>query len=118
MEKWRKEIEEILSKSWTVDRWLIRDLVRQQKDAPVHEATLAAMRHLMVAMRLLGAGPGTISETEMKEKIKKSCVESGLPIEAINIFFTLLERQDPLGPEDRPKETLDDETNESPGDNT
>lgn len=118
MEKWRKEIEEILSRSRTVDRWLIHDLVWQQKDDPVHATTLAAMRHLMIAMKLLGTGPGAIPQSEMKEKIKKSFVESGLPIEAINGFFALLDRQDPLDHEDRPKETTDEETNESPGDNT
>lgn len=118
MEKWRKEIEELLSRNRTVDRWLIQDLVQRQKDDPVHEATLAAMRHLMTAMRLLSTGPGAISQTEIKEKVRKSCVESGMPIEAINFFFTMLERQDPLGPKGRPEKPTGEETNESPGEDT
>ena len=115
MEKWRDQIEEILSENRTVNRWIIRDLVRQEDD-PNHQTTLAAMSHLMTAMKLLYAGPDAISEPEFKERIKKSFTEAGLPEEMVNGLFAWLDRQDILEPGNPTGEAVDEETNESLGD--
>ena len=115
MEKWKDEIEELLSKNRTVDRWIIRDLVWQE-DNPAHKTMLDAMSHLMTAMRLLRGGPCAISETELKERIKRSCAEAGLPKEAINGFFTWFDRQEIADTENRSDSATDEETNEPFGD--
>jgi len=114
MEKWRDEIEEMLSHNRTIDRWIIRDFVWQEDNSI--QRTMLAMSHLMTAMKLMCTGPDAISEPELKERIKKSLAETGLPGEAINCFFALLERQTPLEPDDRPEEATDEETNEPLGD--
>jgi hypothetical protein len=118
MEKWKDEIEELLSKNRTIDRWLIRDLVWQE-DNPAHKTMLDAMSHLITAMRLLRGGPCAISETELKERIKRSCAAAGLPQEMVDAFFEGLKSgmgklppwADPLF-----KETNDEEPNEPFGD--
>ena len=86
MEKWKDEIEELLSKNRTVDRWIIRDLVWQE-DNPAHKTMLNAMSHLMTAMRLLRTGPHAISETELKERINRSLAAAGLPPGVGDAFF-------------------------------
>ena len=118
MEKWKDEIEEILSKNRTVDRWIIRDFVWQEDNSD-HRTMVAAMSHLMTAMRLLRTGPHAISETELKERINRSLAAAGLPREMVDAFFEGLKSgMGKLPPWAEPlfKETDDEETNETPGD--
>ena len=118
MEKWKDEIEELLARNRTVDRWIIRDFVWQE-DQSAHTTLLAAMNHLMTAMRLLSAGPCAISETELKERINRSFTAAGLPREMVDAFLKGMESGiGKLPPWAEPlfKETDDEETNEASGD--
>ena len=118
MEKWRNEIEELLATNRTVDRWLIQDFV-EQDDQSGRTTVLAAMSHLMTAMKLLRTGPYAISETELEERINKSFTEAGLPRGMVDAFFERLKSgmgQLPPWAEPLFKETDDEETNETTGD--
>jgi len=115
MEKWRDEIEELLSHNQTIDRWLIHDLV-WKNDNPTQRRMLDAMSHLMAAMKLICTGPNAISASEFKERITRSCAEAPLPKEAVNCFFAWLDTQTPPSLDDRTKEAPDEATNEPPGD--
>jgi len=115
MEKWKEEIEKLLSHNRTVDRWIIHDFVWQNDD-PTYGKLMEAMSHLMAAMKLLCTGPNAISASEFKERMKRSCAEAGLPREAVNGLFAWLEKQGPPRLDNRTEETPDEATNESPGD--
>ncbi|MBC8477895.1 MAG: hypothetical protein H8D49_06070 [Dehalococcoidia bacterium] len=118
MEKWRDEIEELLARNRTVDRWIIHDFVWKE-DQSAHATLLAAMSHLMTAMRLLSAGPCAISEAELKERINRSFAAAGLPREMVDAFFEGLNSGiSKLPPWAGPlfKETDAEETNEASGD--
>ena len=118
MEKWKDEIEELLARNRTVDRWIIHDFVWKE-DQSAHTTLLSAMSHLMTAMRLLSAGPCAISETELKERINKSFTAAGLPREMVDAFFEgLNSSMGKLPPWAEPlfKETGDEDTNETSGD--
>ena len=118
MEKWRNEIEEMLSNNRTVDRWIIHDFVWKE-DTSDHTTLLAAMNHLITAMKLLSAGPCAISETELKERLNRSFTAAGLPREMVDAFFEGLESgisKLPPWAESLFKETDDEKTNETPGD--
>ena len=75
-----------------------------------------AMSHLMVAMKLMCTGPNAISASEFKERIARSCVEAGLPKEAVNSFFAWLDSQGLPGLDTRTGQAPDEETHELPGD--
>ncbi|MBI2852757.1 MAG: hypothetical protein HYX84_06615 [Chloroflexi bacterium] len=115
MEKWRDDIEKLLSTNRTIDRWIIHDFVWNNDD-PAHRTTMEAMSHLMAAMKLLCTGPNAISAPEFKERIKRSCAEAGLPREAVNGLFAWLEKQGSPGLDNRTEEAPDEATNEPPGD--
>ena len=115
MEKWRNEIEEILAKNPTVDRWIIRDLVWQEPQSG-HLPIAAAMNHLMTMMKLLFMGQGVITDAEWMEKVKRSFAEISLPKEMIDDLFDLLNSQDFLRPKTQFKEATDEEIREAFGD--
>ena len=115
MEKWRNEIEEILAKNPTVDRWIIRDLVWQEPQSG-HLPIAAAMNHLMTMMKLLFMGHGVITDAEWREKVKRSFAEISLPKEMIDDLFDRLNSQDFLGPKTQFKEATDEEIREAFGD--
>ena len=115
MEKWREEIEKLLSHNRTVDRWIIHDFVWQNDD-PTNMTMLEAMSHLMAAMKLLYTGPNAISASEFKERVNRSFAEAGLPVEAANGLFAWLEKQDTPRLDSLTDEAPDGATNEPPGD--
>ena len=115
MEKWRNEIEEILARNPTVDRWIIRDLVWQEPQSG-HLPIAAAMNHLMTMMKLLFMGQGVITDAEWRERVKRSFAEISLPKEMIDDLFDLLNSQDFLGPKTQFKEATDEEIREAFGD--
>ena len=115
MEKWRNEIEEILARNPTVDRWIIRDLVWQEPQSG-HLPIAAAMNHLMTMMKLLFMGQGVITDAEWRERVKRSFAEISLPKEMIDDLFDRLNSQDFLGPKTQFKEATDEEIREAFGD--
>ena len=115
MAKWRNEIEEILAKNPTVDRWIIRDLVWQEPQSG-HLPIVAAMNHLMTMMKLLFMGQGVITDAEWRERVKRSFAEISLPKEMIDDLFDRLNSQDFLGPKTQFKEATDEEIREAFGD--
>ena len=115
MEKWRNEIEEILAKNPTVDRWIIRDLVWQEPQSG-HLPIAAAMNHLMTMMKLLFMGQGVITDAEWRERVKRSFAEISLPKEMIDDLFDRLNSQDFLRPKTQFKEATDEEIREAFGD--
>ena len=115
MEKWRNEIEEILAKNPTVDRWIIRGLVWQETQSG-HLPIAAAMNHLMTMMKLLFMGQGVITDAEWREKVKRSFAEISLPKEMIDDLFDRLNSQDFLRPQTQFKEATDEEIREAFGD--
>ena len=115
MEKWRNEIEEILAKNPTVDRWIIRDLVWQATKSG-HLPIAAAMNQLMTMMKLLFMGQGVITDAEWREKVKRSFAEISLPKEMIDDLFDRLNSQDFLRPKTQFKEATDEEIREAFGD--
>ena len=115
MAKWRNEIEEILAKNPTVDRWIIRDLVWQEPQSG-HLPIVAAMNHLMTMMKLLFMGQGVITDAEWRERVKRSFAEISLPKEMIDDLFDRLNSQDFLRPKTQFKEATDEEIREAFGD--
>ena len=115
MEKWRNEIEEILAKNPTVDRWIIRDLVWQETQSG-HLPIVAAMNQLMTMMKILFMGQGVITDAEWREKVKRSFTEISLPKEMIDDLFDRLNSQDFLRPKTQFKEATDEEIREAFGD--
>ena len=115
MEKWRNEIEEILAKNRTVDRWIIRDFVWQEHQSG-HMPIVAAMNHLMTVMKLLFMEQGVITDAEWRERIKRSFAETSFPKEMIDDLFGRLNSQDLLRPKTQFKEATDEEIREAFGD--
>lgn len=119
MEKWKDEIEELLTRNRTVDRWLIRDLVWRE-DQSDQARLLAAMSHLMAVMRLICAGPQAISETELKARISRSFTAAGLPREMVDAFLVGMSSDTvnlPPWAEPLFKETDDDKSENTGDDN-
>ena len=115
MEKWRNEIEEILARNPTVDRWIIRDLVWQETQSG-HLPIVAAMNQLMTMMKLLFMGQGVITDAEWRERVKRSFAEISLPKEMVDDLFDRLNSQDFLRPKTQFKEATDEEIREAFGD--
>ena len=81
MEKWRNEIEEILFKSRTVDRWLIHDFVWKERDpAPMQFPAPTPLRKALI---FLFMGPVFMSEPVWREEIGKLLTEAGLREETV-----------------------------------
>ncbi len=117
MEKWRGEIEEILAKSRTVDRWLIRDLVWSQPDTIPMQ--FPAPTPLRKALMLLFMGPVFMPEPVWREEIRKLLTEAGLRAETVADVIEHAKHEPdqlPPWPGTMFKPSTDEDTREAPGD--
>ncbi len=89
MEKWRDEIEKVLANNPTVDRWIIRDLVRQENQSCQMEVSII-LRCMMIVKTLLLIGPGDVSDPEVRERMTRSLVEAGWSREMADGFIARL----------------------------
>ena len=119
MEQWKHEIEKLLARNRTIDKWIIRDFVLNE-DQSAHKAVHAAMSHLLTAMRLMCVESQVIPEAELKERLNRSFEAAGMPREMLDSLFkslhsdmgTLPPWAEPLFKEEdgeQPKETAGDD---------
>ena len=115
MEKWRSEIEEVLANNPTIDRWIIRDLVRQENQ-PCRMEVSIILRCMMALKTLLLIGQGAVSDPEVRERMTRSLVEAGWPREIIDGFIDGLKSGTGRLPWPGVREATDEEIREAFGD--
>jgi len=115
MEKWRDEIEKVLANNPTVDRWIIRDLVRQENQSCQMEVSII-LRCMMIVKTLLLIGPGDVSDPEVRERMTRSLVEAGWSREMVDGFIDRLKSGTGRLPRPGVKEATDEEISEAFGD--
>ena len=89
MEKWKEDIEKVLARNPTVDRWIIHDFVWRENHP--WETLVPIMMKCMEALKaLMLTGPGDVSDPEWLERITNSLIEAGWSREMVDDFIERL----------------------------